>query len=68
MPPAKPTRSTKAKARPSAKKVYCPCCPTWEIKHPERCSNTMKHAGKTLYFCTRRCKERFAKAPEKFGG
>ena len=48
------------------KKTYCTVCPTWEIKHPERCSNTLKKASKTLYFCTKNCKEKFSKAPEKF--
>ena len=56
-------------ARPVKKsdgKVYCRVCPDWEIKRPERCSNTLKRQGVTLYFCTSRCKERFSKAPEKF--
>ena len=48
------------------KKTYCTVCPKWEIKLPERCSNTIKKAAKTLYFCTARCKERYLKAPEKF--
>lgn len=48
------------------KKTYCRVCPTWEIKNPDRCSNTVKLSTKTLYFCTKKCKERFAKAPEKF--
>lgn len=39
--------------------TYCAMCPDWEIKHPERCSNTTKKAGKTVYFCTARCKEKF---------
>ena len=47
-------------------KVYCRVCPDWEIKRPERCSNTLKRKGATLYFCTRRCKERFEKAPASF--
>jgi hypothetical protein len=42
-------------------KIYCEMCPTWEIKRPERCSNTIKKRSKTLYFCTRRCKERYQK-------
>jgi len=49
-----------------AKKVYCTVCPQWEIKKPERCSNTLTHKGAKHYFCTSRCKERFTKAPEKF--
>ena len=52
---------TKTKA--AARKVYCRVCPDWEIKHPDRCSNTLTQRGATLYFCTRRCKERFLKAP-----
>jgi len=51
-----------------AAKIFCPCCPDWEIKHPERCSNTLEAADRTLYFCTKRCKERFLKNPEKFLG
>ena len=42
-------------------KVYCKMCPDWEIKNPARCSNTLQQGGKTLYFCTKRCKERFQK-------
>ena len=48
------------------KKVFCTVCPTWEIKNPDRCSNTTMHKGKKHFFCTRRCKERFENAPEKF--
>lgn len=48
------------------KKTYCAVCPTWEIKNPDRCSNTIKKTSKTLYFCTKKCKERFTKSPEKF--
>ncbi len=47
-------------------KVFCPCCPKWEIKYPERCSNTAYYQGRIFYFCTRRCRERFQKTPEKF--
>lgn len=50
----------------SKKKTFCTVCPTWEIKNPDRCSNTLKKASKTLYFCTKRCKERYSKSPEKF--
>ncbi|MBI3441524.1 MAG: hypothetical protein HY052_06960 [Proteobacteria bacterium] len=49
-----------------AKKTHCTVCPTWEIKQPDRCSNTLKNGLKTLYFCTHRCKERYLKTPEKF--
>jgi len=48
------------------KKVFCPVCPKWEIKIPERCSNTLKKGVQMLYFCTKRCKERYIKSPEKF--
>lgn len=53
---------------PEAKKtkIFCPYCPKWEIKRPEQCSNTLVFKRKKLYFCTKRCKERFEKAPEKF--
>jgi hypothetical protein len=47
-------------------KVFCTCCPTWEIKHPSRCSNTLKNRDKIHYFCTARCKEKFLKSPEKY--
>ena len=50
-----------------AKKTYCKVCPKWEIKNPERCSNTLPKGAKKLYFCTRRCKDRYQKSPEKFG-
>lgn len=50
----------------SKKKTFCTICPTWEIKNPDRCSNTIKKAAKTFYFCTKKCKERFTKTPEKF--
>ena len=48
------------------KKTYCKVCPQWEIKNPARCSNTIKKASKTLYFCTQRCKDRYTMSPEKF--
>ncbi len=47
------------------KKIFCPMCPKWEIKIPERCSNTLVKKGKKLYFCTKRCKERFLIKSEK---
>jgi YHS domain-containing protein len=50
----------------SIKKISCKVCPKWEIKIPERCSNTLVKSGKKIYFCTKKCKERFEKAPEKF--
>jgi hypothetical protein len=50
----------------AAKKTFCTVCPKWEIKRPERCSNTLLHKKVKHYFCTKKCKERFEKAPEKF--
>ena len=49
-----------------SKKVFCKVCPKWEIKIPERCSNTLGSGKSKLHFCTKRCKERYVKAPEKF--
>jgi YHS domain-containing protein len=60
------TRSKTTRGASSTKKIYCRVCPGWEIKIPERCSNTLVKGGKKHYFCTTRCKERFTKAPEKF--
>lgn len=54
--------STKKARSARAKKEFCVMCPDWEIKIPERCSNTLKRGAKTLYFCTRRCKDRFLRA------
>lgn len=51
---------------PTKRKTYCTVCPKWEIKRPERCSNTLTRKGKKHYFCTKKCKERFEKSPEKF--
>lgn len=48
------------------KKIYCSACPKWEIKKPERCSNTLLLKREKHYFCTKRCKDRFEAAPEKF--
>lgn len=48
------------------KKTFCKVCPKWEIKRPDVCSNTKTVKGKKLYFCTKRCKERFEKDPSKF--
>lgn len=58
--------SSTAAKKPGASKTYCAVCPAWEIKHPDRCGNTLKRAGGTLYFCTKRCKERFEKDPATF--
>lgn len=43
------------------KKTYCQMCPDWEIKNPDRCSNTLKKGARKLYFCTKRCKEKYIK-------
>lgn len=50
----------------STKKTYCTVCPKWEIKRPEKCSNTLVSKGQKHFFCTKKCKERFEKTPEKF--
>ncbi len=54
------------KASSSKKKTFCACCPKWEIKRPAQCSNTKTYKATKYYFCTRKCKERFEKTPEKF--
>lgn len=50
----------------TTKKIFCTVCPKWEIKRPEKCSNILVHKSKNHYFCTKKCKERFEKSPEKF--
>lgn len=56
-----------SKVSPSkSQKIFCSVCPTWEIKKPEKCSNTLTYKKSLHYFCTKKCKERFEKAPEKF--
>lgn len=50
----------------AVEKIFCKVCPNWEIKRPAQCSNTIIYKRKKLYFCTKRCKERFEKTPEKF--
>ena len=50
----------------TTKRVFCRVCPKWEIKRPKACSNTLIYKRKKQYFCTKKCKERFEKAPEKF--
>lgn len=54
------------KSNVQKKKTYCTVCPDWEIKRPEKCSNTTTYKGAKHFFCTSKCKERFQKAPEKF--
>ncbi|MCM2321940.1 MAG: hypothetical protein NDJ90_01620 [Oligoflexia bacterium] len=53
-------------AKKKTTKTYCTVCPRWEIKQPEKCSNTLLAKGKKRYFCTKKCKDRFEKTPEKF--
>jgi YHS domain-containing protein len=48
------------------RKTFCTCCPKWEIKRPEQCSNTKTLKAKKYYFCTKKCKDKFEKTPEKF--
>ncbi|MBK8171088.1 MAG: hypothetical protein IPK60_12190 [Sandaracinaceae bacterium] len=45
--------------------THCAMCPDWEIKRPEKCSNTVERKGKTVYFCTKRCKEKFVRNESK---
>ncbi len=33
---------------------------------PEKAAGKVEHAGKTYYFCSKRCAERFSEEPEKF--
>jgi uncharacterized pyridoxamine 5'-phosphate oxidase family protein len=47
------------------KKTYCKMCPDWEIKKPEKCSNTVTRNGQKIYFCTKKCKERYSKTSKK---
>lgn len=60
--------SDKTTAGSDPRKIHCPCCPGWEIKRPDRCSNTLIHGETTLYFCSRRCKEKFERDPAKYIG
>ncbi len=36
------------------------------VVDPKKPAGKIEHAGKTYYFCSTRCQERFAKEPEKF--
>ena len=36
------------------------------VVDPKKPAGKIEHAGKTYYFCSTRCQERFAKKPEKF--
>src|SRR5229473_1455530 len=33
---------------------------------PEKAAAKVEHAGKTYYFCSKRCAERFSREPQKF--
>jgi len=48
----------------SAPKVKDPVCGM--MVDPQQAAGKAEHAGKTYYFCSLRCKERFEKEPEKF--
>jgi hypothetical protein len=58
--------SDKNVAGSGPRKTHGPCRPDWEIKRPEPCSNTLVHGGRTLHFCSRRCKKRFERNPGKY--
>jgi len=48
----------------SAPKVKDPVCGM--MVDPQKAAGKVEHAGKTYFFCSPRCKERFEKEPEKF--
>ena len=48
----------------AAPKVKDPVCGM--MVDPEKAAGKLEHAGKTYYFCSSRCAERFGKEPEKF--
>jgi Cu+-exporting ATPase len=48
----------------SAPRVKDPVCGM--VVDPQKSAGRVEHAGKTYYFCSPRCKERFEKEPEKF--
>ncbi len=49
---------------PSAPRVKDPVCGM--MVDPEKAAAKLEHAGKTYFFCSSRCTERFAKEPVKF--
>ena len=49
---------------PSAPREKDPVCGM--LVDPGRAAGRIKHAGKTYYFCSKRCAERFSIEPEKF--
>jgi P-type Cu+ transporter len=48
----------------SAPRVMDPVCGM--MVDPQKAAGKVEHAGKTYFFCSPRCKERFEKEPEKF--
>ena len=48
----------------SARTVKDPVCGM--IVDPQKAAGKVEHSGKTYFFCSPRCKERFEKEPEKF--
>ena len=48
----------------AAPRVKDPVCGM--MVDPQKAAGKAEHAGKTYYFCSPRCKERFEKEPEKF--
>ncbi|HXC47036.1 MAG TPA: heavy metal translocating P-type ATPase [Candidatus Sulfotelmatobacter sp.] len=48
----------------SAPRVKDPVCGM--MVDPQKAAGKVEHAGKTYFFCSPRCKERFEKEPEKF--
>jgi P-type Cu+ transporter len=48
----------------SAPKVKDPVCGM--MVDPQKAAGKVEHAGKTYFFCSPRCKERFEREPEKF--
>jgi len=55
----KSNAKTSTNTNKSKKKIFCGICSDWEIKRPEKCSNTIIRSGRKYYFCTKKCKERF---------
>src|SRR5258708_37661809 len=49
---------------PSAPRVKDPVCGMWVDS--QKPAGKVQHGGKTYYFCSPRCAERFEKEPEKF--
>jgi P-type Cu+ transporter len=49
---------------PAATREKDPVCGM--MVHPEKAAGKVEHSGKTYYFCSTRCAERFRNEPEKF--